>query len=113
MPTGDSPEDVRSYYEYLLSHHTIDGREATWQIDWFAVAWLWGFVAVMCVAIFLWIRQYRTTRQRPGIYPVDVFGGLTSEAAGPATTFFILFTLFVVAFDVAIIVGHLAWGQIF
>jgi uncharacterized membrane protein YtjA (UPF0391 family) len=44
---------------------------------------------------------------------MDAFGGWTAEAAGPATVFFIVFTLFVVAFDAAIIIGHLVWGQRF
>jgi hypothetical protein len=113
MPTGDSPQDVQDYYEYLQGHHITDGRVETWHVDWFAVAWLWGFVAVMTIAILYWVKQYRTTRQRPGIYPMDAFGGWTSEGAGPATAFFIVFTLFIVAFDAAIIIGHLVWGQRF
>ena len=113
MPTGDSPQEVRDYYTYLQGHHIIDGRVATWHIDWFALAWLWGFVAVMSLILLLWVRQYRTTRQRIGLYPLDSFGGETSEAAGPATVFFVWFTGFLVAFDVVIVVGHLVWGQKF
>jgi hypothetical protein len=113
MPTGDSPQDAQDYYLYLQSHHITDGRVETWQIDWFALAWLWGFVAVIVLAIFLWIRQYRTTRQKTGIYPLDTFGGWTTEAAGPATAFFVILTAFIVAFDAAIIIGHSIWGQKF
>ena len=113
MPTGDSPEDVQAYYQYLQGHHITDGRVETWHIDWFAVAWLWGFVVVMTIAILYWVKQYRTTRQRPSIYPMDAFGGWTAEAARPATVFFIALTLFIVAFDAAIIIGHLVWGQKF
>ena len=29
MPTGDSPQDVHDYYQYLQSHHITDGRVAT------------------------------------------------------------------------------------
>jgi hypothetical protein len=112
MPTGDSPQDVRDYYQYLQSHHITDGRVATWHVDWFALAWLWGFVAVMSIALLFWIKQYRTTRQ-PTIYPLDVFGGWTTEAARPATAFFLFLTVFLVAFDAAIIIGHLIWGQTF
>jgi hypothetical protein len=63
--------------------------------------------------LLLWVRQYRTTRQRAGIYPVDTFGGFTTEGAGPATGFFLLFTVLIVAFAVVLIVGHLVWGQKF
>jgi hypothetical protein len=55
--------------------------------------------------------QYRTTRQR--IYQADSFGGYTSELAGPATLFFILLTILLVGWAVALIVGHLVWGQKF
>jgi hypothetical protein len=113
MPSGESPEHVKEYYGYLQSHHIIDGRVETWHVDWFAVAWLWGFVAVLTLVILLWVRQYRTTRQRTGLYPLDSFGGWTSEAAGPATSFFLLFTAVVTGFAVALIVGHLVWGQKF
>ena len=67
----------------------------------------------MSVALILWLLQYRTTRQRPGIYPVDRFGGYTTELAGPATRFFVVLATFLAAFAVAIIVGHLIWGQKF
>jgi len=48
-----------------------------------------------------------------GIYPADQFGGYTSEAAGPATRFFLLFTVIVTGWAIALIVGHLVWGQKF
>ena len=113
MPTGDSPQKVEEYYKYLQGHHESEGRVATWHVDWMSLAWLWGFAAVLIVVLLLWVKQYRTTRQRTGIYPVDSFGGWTTEAARPATGFFLLFTAVVVGFAVALIVGHLVWGQKF
>ena len=47
------------------------------------------------------------------MYPVDSFGGYTTEQAGPATLFFILITVVLTGFAVALIVGHLVWGQKF
>jgi hypothetical protein len=113
MPSGDTPEKARQFYLYLQGHHESDGRIATWHVDWMSLAWLWGFLIVLVLGTLLWVRQYRTTRQRSGIYPVDTFGGWTTEAAGPATLFFLLFTAVIVAFGVAIIVGHIVWGQKF
>jgi len=113
MPRGSSPQKAEQYYHYLQSHHLTDGRVATWRVDWMSLAWLWGFVIAMAVAMLLWIWQYRTTRQRPGIYPVDRFGGYTTELAGPATLFFLVLTLGLTAFAAAIIVGHIVWGQKF
>jgi hypothetical protein len=111
VPTGDSPAKVQQYYSYLQAHHETDGRVVTWTVDWWALAWLWGFVIVMTLALIWWVWQYRTTRQR--IYPVDRWGSYTTELAGPATRFFVLLTVFLTGFAVMIIVGHLVWGQKF
>jgi hypothetical protein len=113
MPSGDSPRKAEEYFKYLQAHHQADGRVATWHVDWLSLAWLWGFVIVMIFALVLWVRQYRTTRQRPGLYPVDRWGGYTSELASPAGLFFVVLTIFLTAFAVAMIVGHLVWGQKF
>ena len=59
------------------------------------------------------MRQYRTTRQRTGIYPIDSFGGYTTELAGPSSRFFILLSAILTGFAVALIVGHIVWGQLF
>jgi hypothetical protein len=113
MPTGDSPQKVEEYYLYLQGHHETDHTVATWHVDWMSLAWMWGFVVVLSLAIILWVWQYRTTRHRAGLYPVDDFGGFTTEMAGPATRFFLLLTVVLTGFAVALIVGHLVWGQKF
>jgi hypothetical protein len=113
MPTGESPVHAEQYYAYLQAHHQTDGRVATWHVDWLSLAWLWGFLIALILTLLLWVWQYRTTRQRTGIYPVDRWGGYTSELAGPATFFFVLFTIGITAFAVVLIVGHRVWGQKF
>jgi hypothetical protein len=113
MPSGDSPEDVRQYYDYLQSHQETMQAPATWHVHWLDLAWLWGFLIVLVLAILLWIWQNRTTRQRTGMYPVDSFGGFTTELAGPATFFFIALTLVLTGWAVVMIVGHIVWGQKF
>jgi len=113
MPSGDSPQHARAYYHYLQAHQQALHVPATWQVDYLALAWLWGFAIALGLVILLWLWQFRTTRQRTGIYPIDSFGGYTSELAGPATFFFLALTVLLTAFAVAIIVGHLVWGQKF
>lgn len=113
MPTGDSPQDVRDYYLYLQAHHQADGRISTWHVDWVSLAWMWGFVIVISLALLWWVWQYRTTLHRTGLYPVDSFGGVTTELAGPATRFFLLLVAILTGFGTAIIVGHIVWGQKF
>jgi hypothetical protein len=113
MPSGDSPLTAQRFYAYLQAHQQTNGPVVTWKVDWLSLAWMWGFVLVIVVVLLLWIWQYRTTRQRTGIYPVDSFGGYTTEMAGPSTFFFLALTVFLTLFAVALIVGQIVWGQKF
>jgi hypothetical protein len=113
MPSGDSPQKAQQFYDYLLAHHETEHRVKTWYVDWLSLAWLWGFVAALAVILLWWVWQYRTTRHRARIYPVDSWGGFTTELAGPATLFFLLFVAIVTGFAVALVVGHIVDGQIF
>jgi hypothetical protein len=113
IPKGDTPRKAEDFYRYLQGHQETLQPAATWHVRWLDLAWLWGFVIVLSLALLLWVWQNRTTRQRTGIYPVDSFGGYTSELAGPATLFFILFTVVLTGWAVALIVGHIVWGQKF
>ena len=107
------PKQPDAYYRYLQGHHQTDHRVDTWTVDWMSVLWLWGFVVVLVVVMLLWLRQYRTTRHRSGVYPIDSWSGYASELAGPATYFFIALTAIVTGFAVFLILGHLIWGQKF
>jgi len=37
-------------------------------------------LVVLVLTLLLWVKQYRTTRQRTGLYPVDTFGGAGGES---------------------------------
>jgi hypothetical protein len=114
MPSGDSPQKAQQYYHYLQSQQLVPhGRDATWHVDWTSLAWMWGFVVVLSVILILWVRQYRSTRQIPGISPLDSWAGYTTEAAGPATTYFLVFTAIVAVFGGVMVIGHLISGQKF
>jgi len=113
MPSGESPEHAQQYYQYLQAHKETMYRADTWHVHWIDLAWLWGFAIALVVVILLWVWQYRSTRQKAGPYPVDSFGGYTTELAGPATFFFLALTVFLTLFAVAVIVGHIVFGQKF
>ena len=113
MPSGDSPRQVDRYYHYLQGHQETMQSAASWHVKWVDLAWLWGFAVVLAAVLLWWVRQYRSTRQGTGIYPVDSFGGYTTELAGPSSTFFLILSAIVAAFAVVLIVGHIVWGQLF
>jgi hypothetical protein len=113
MPSGESPAKAHRYYEYLQGQQQTMQDPATWHVRWLDLAWLWGFAIVLGLVAILWIWQYRSTRQKAALYPVDQFGGYTTELAGPATFFFLLLCVILAGWAVALIVGHLVWGQKF
>jgi hypothetical protein len=112
MPSGDSPQKAEQYYHYLQAHEIVPhGRDVTWHVDWTALSWMWGFVVVLAVILFFWIRGYRSARQV--LSPLDTWAGYTTEAAGPASFFFFLLTMVIVVFGGVMVVGHLISGQKF
>jgi hypothetical protein len=112
MPRGDSPQTAEQYYHYLQAHEIVPhGRDVTWHVDWTALSWMWGFVVVLAVILFFWVRGYRSARQV--LSPLDTWAGYTSEAAGPASFFFFLLTVVLVVFGGVMVVGHLISGQKF
>jgi hypothetical protein len=114
MPSGDSPQKAQQYYHYLQSHQLVPhGRDATWHVDWNALAWMWGFVIVLVLILWAWVRQYRSTRTRLGIFPVDSWAGYTTEQAGPTTRFFFLIAFIIAVFGGVMVVTHLIYGQKF
>ena len=113
IPSGDTPQKADAYYKYLQAHQETMHQPATWHVRWLDLGWLWGFVIVLAFVTLAWVWQYRSTRQKAGIYEPDSFGGYTTELAGPATFFFLLLTVLLTGFAVVLVVGHLVWGQKF
>jgi len=113
MPSGESPQHAQDFYHHLLANHQTEHRVSMWTVDWYGLAWLWGFVAALALILIWWVWQYRSTRQRDRIYPVDNWAGFTTELAGPASLFFVLLTAIITGFAVALIVGHIVNGQMF
>jgi hypothetical protein len=108
------PSKPDAYYHYLQAHHQTEHPVKSWQVDWASLYWMWGFVVAISLITILWIRQYRSTRQRgAGLYSTDTWSGYASELAGPASFFFIVFSVLVVTGAVVLIAGHLIWGQKF
>src|SRR5207248_11227462 len=66
MPSGDSPLHARQYYLYQQGHQQTMYHPDTWHVRWVDLAWLWGFLIVLALALIWRVWQYRTTRQRTG-----------------------------------------------
>ena len=84
LPKGDSPEDVRSSSTTICTAinrptHAV----ATWHVDWLSLAWLWGFVIVLASCCSSGSGSTARLASATGIYPVDSFGGYTTEQRRP------------------------------
>ena len=112
MPTGDSPQTAQQYYLYLQSHQLAPhGRTETWHVDWVSLGWLWGFVLVIAVVLFFWVREYRSHREP--ISPLDRWGGYATEAAGRVPLSLWIIIAVVVGFGAEMVIGHVISGQKF
>ena len=112
--TGDSPQTWDSYYHFMQSHMQTNSPLVTWHTLWDSLGWVWGFIGILTIGTLLWVQQYRSTRRRNRLAPLERWGGYTTEASGPALTqFFVAMVILLVGADIAIIVGHLLWVQTF
>jgi heme/copper-type cytochrome/quinol oxidase subunit 2 len=112
MPTGDSPQTAEQYYLYLQGHQLEPhGRVETWHIDWTSLAWLWGFVLIVILILFVWIRDYRSHREP--LSPLDRWGGYATEASSRVPLSMWIIGAIVVALGAVLVIGHLISGQKF
>ena len=109
MPSGDTPVKAQQYYHYLQAHQQTTGPVETWHVLWFSLAWMYAFLVVISI-LLLWVVQYRSTHRRAQLYPIDRWRVHDRVGAPGGHDFF-------VATDsrlcIAIVVGHLVWGQLF
>jgi hypothetical protein len=114
MPSGDTPVKAQEYYHYLQAHQQTQGPVETWHVLWFSLGWMYWFLLALVIGFLLWVVQYRSTHRRAQLYPVDRWAGFTTESARPgATMFFVATTALWVGICIALVVGHIVWGQLF
>ena len=113
MPTATRPRRSKDFYLYLQGHQQTTHPVQTWHVDWMSLAWLWGFVVVIVVVLAALGQAVPDDEAAHGHLSGGQLRRLDDGSAGPATGFFLLFTAIVVGFAVALIVGHIVWGQKF
>ena len=111
MPSGESPVQARSFYHYLQAHQQTQYKPDTWHVRWVDSRVALGLSDRAAAVLFC--GSGSTARRGSGSYEVDTFGGYTTEMARPASMFFIVLTVVLVGWAVALVVGHIVWGQKF
>lgn len=111
VPTGDTPEIVQAYYEYLLAHYINPAMQNT-GTNWFIVGIVLGWVAIVVGLCFIYFRRSRS--EKPSIlYPVETYNGYISESNAGTGIFLYVFFALVVIWLLYITISNLTFGQLY
>lgn len=111
VPTGDTPEIVQAYYQYLLAHY-INPTVQNTATNWFLVGVVLGWVAIVTGLFFVYFRRVRSEKPSK-LYPVETYNGYISESNAGTGIFLYVFFALVVLWLLYITVGDLTQGQIY
>lgn len=111
VPTGDTPEIVQAYYEYLLAHYINPTFQNT-GTNWFIVGVVLGWVAIIVGIVFIYFRRSRS--EKPSrLYPVETYNGYISESNAGTGIFLYIFFALVVLWLLYITISNLTQGQLY
>lgn len=112
VPTGNSGEVVRRYFEYLYDHYLSKLSQNTyihWDVLLVVLIWVFGLATLF----FVYTRWQRHTRQSKEPYPIESYNGYIEEANGPVGLFLTLFFISMVFVLLTITVLNLLHGQLY
>ena len=112
MPSGESPQHA-AFYDYLQAHQQTMYKPDTWHVAGSTLRGCGASSIVLCAVLIWWVWQYRSTRQAGRHLRGGHVGRIHDGAGAGRRRFFFLLTVVVVGWAVALIVGHLVWGQKF
>jgi hypothetical protein len=112
VPTGDSGDIVRQYYDYLYSHYLGQIAQRT-GVQEDTLLWVILWIFIFASLFYAYTRWQRTTRQQREPYPVESYNGYIEEGNGPVGTFLTLFFITMFIFLIIMTVLSLMHGQIY
>ena len=111
VPTGDTPEIVQAYYQYLLAHY-INPTAQNIATNWFLVAIVLGWTAIGAGLFFVYFRRSRS--EKPSrLYPVETYNGYISESNAGTGVFLYVFFALVVIWLLYVTISNLTQGQLY
>lgn len=111
VPTGDTPEAVAAYYQYLLAHY-INPTAQNIGTNWFFIGITLGWVAIVTGLFFIYFRRVRS--EKPSrLYPVETYNGYISESNADTGIFLYVFFGLVVLWLLYITIANLTQGQLY
>lgn len=112
VPTGQTGEIVRQYYDYLYSHY-LQQISQNYYIHWDTLLWVLLWVFALTAAFYAYTRWQRYTRAHDEPYPVESYNGYIEENNGPVGTFLKLFFIGMFIWLVILTILDLTRGQIY
>ena len=112
VPTGNSGDVVRQYYDYLYSHY-LQNLTQNYVIHWDVLAWFLLWLIILGGGLYAVTRWQRRTRAPEEPYPVETYNGYIQEGNGPVGIFLKVFfgTMFIWLLVTTIL--NLVRGQIY
>lgn len=111
VPSGNTPEQVQAYYQYLLAHY-INPTMQNIAMNYFLVGVTLGWVAIITGLFFIYFRRVRNEKPSK-LYPVETYNGYISESNGGTGVFLAIFFALVVLWLLYITVSNLTQGQLY
>lgn len=112
VPTGNSGEAVRQYFDYLYSHY-LSQITQNYYIHWDTLLLVLLWIFVLAAGFYAYTRWQRATREPEEPYPVESYNGYIEESNGPVGTFLKLFFIGMFIWLVIHTVMDLIHGQIY
>ena len=112
VPTGNTGEIVRNYYDYLYAHY-LNGITQQFYIHWDVIAWVALWIFILAGAFFAYTRWQRYTRSRSEPYPVETYNGYIQEGNGPVGVFLKVFFVGMFLWLLVTTLHDLILGQIY
>jgi hypothetical protein len=111
VPTGDTPEIVQAYYEYLLAHY-VNPTAQNIVTNWLLVSVTLGWVAIVAGLILIYFRRVRSEKPSK-LYPVETYNGYISESNATTGAFLYIFFALVILWLLWVTVSNLTQGQLY
>lgn len=111
VPTGNTPEIIEQYYQYLLSHYINPvTQNITPNVMLEGAVFFW--IIIVAGLIFVYFRRGRN--EKPSrLYPVETYNGYISESNADVGGFLWVFFALVVIWLLWITYSNITRGQLY
>ena len=112
IPTGNSSETVRQYFNYLYSQYFTHTTQ-NYYIHWDMVLWIFFWIFMLAALYFSYTRWQHLAQSKNEPHPVESYNGYIQETNGPVGRFLTIFFVVMFLWLVAVTVNNITHGQVY